>query len=149
MKRMNFIYKTSFIASLLFLFATSTHADYKGSIVVSKDVNIEKLSKSEIERIFLGKTTILEDGTRIQVVLSTSDSDVTDNFLKDFTGKSQRRFKKYWLKLVFAGYGIAPKFFKSDEKAKSYIQKQDGVIAFISDNDLKDTKNLKKVLVSN
>jgi ABC-type phosphate transport system substrate-binding protein len=143
------ILKVFSLAVVLMFLVTPSFADSKGVILASKNLNIDKLTKEEIERIFLGKTTILEDGTRIQVVLSTSDSKVTDSFLKDFTGKSQRRFKKYWLKLVFAGYGIAPKFFKNDEKARSYIEKQEGVIAFISDNETKGLKNLKRIHVSN
>ncbi len=143
----NFIYKTILMASLLLLVNTSAYAE--GCIVVSKDIKVEEFTKDEIERIFLGKTTILRDGTRVQVVLSSGDDKIANGFLKKFTGKTQRRFKKYWLKLVFAGYGIAPKFFKNDQKAKEYIENQEGVVAFITEDEIKDMKNLKMVIVSN
>jgi ABC-type phosphate transport system substrate-binding protein len=148
MKTFKYIVKTSLLIALICLLSTSLHAESKGVVVVSKDVKIDKLSKNELESIFLGKTTIWEDGKRIQVGLSTDDAQTTEHFLKNFIGKNQRRFKKYWLKLVFAGYGIAPKFFKDDMKAISYTQRQDGVIAFISNADKSTLEGLKIISVN-
>lgn len=147
MKNINYIFKPLLLTTLLVFSVSNVHAGSKVVLIASKDVKIEKLSKNELERIFLGKTTIWEDGTRIQVGLSNSDDEKTENFLKNFIGKNKRRFKKYWLKLVFAGYGIAPKFFKDDEKAINYTKKQEGVITFISSKKLDDIKGVKVISI--
>lgn len=147
MKNKTYIFKPLLLTALLAFSIPSLHADSDGVIIASKDVNVEKLSKNELERIFLGKTTIWDNGTRIQVGLSNSDDQKIEAFLKNSIGKNKRRFKKYWLKLVFAGYGIAPKFFKNDEKAIKYIKKQEGVIAFISTKDIKDVEGFKVISI--
>ena len=146
MMKITHILKPLVIVTLL-SYTANADANSKGILIASEDVKIEKLSKNEIERIFLGKTTIWEDGTRIQVGLSNSDDLATESFLKEFIGKNKRRFKKYWLKLVFAGYGIAPKFFKDDEKAIKYTKQQDGVITFISSKKLDNTDGLKIISI--
>jgi len=147
MKNFNNTYKSLLLASLLSLTVPSLYADSKGMIVVSEDVNIQKLTKNELESIFLGKKTIWENGKRIQIGLSTNKNEKTEYFFKNYIGKNERRFKKYWLKLVFAGYGTAPKLFKDNNKAINYTKKQDGVIAFVTTNDIQNIKGLKVISV--
>ncbi|QFR49047.1 hypothetical protein FJR48_04625 [Sulfurimonas lithotrophica] len=147
MKFFNKIIKSLLLVSVLALLAPSLYADSKGVIVVSKDVNVKNLSKKELERIFLGKTTIWDNGKRIQIGLSTADGEKTDHFFKEMIGKNQRRFKKYWLKLVFAGYGIAPKLFSDNSKVISYTKRQEGVISFITAEELENIEGLKIVSI--
>ncbi|MCW8837622.1 MAG: hypothetical protein OQJ77_01650 [Thiovulaceae bacterium] len=143
MKNFNHIMKSILLIST-FAFATpQLYGESKGIIVVSKDVNIEKLTKDELERIFLGKTTIWDNGKRIQIGLSTADNDKTKNFFKNYIGKTQRRFKKYWLKLVFAGYGTAPKLFKDCSKTINYTKNKEGVISFVTTQNLEDIEGIK------
>ncbi len=145
MKRFKHILKPIFILSILIALTPSIYAKSKGIIVVSSDVNISTLSKSELERIFLGKTTIWDDGKRIQIGLSVHNTKKANHFFKNYIGKNQRRYKKYWLKLVFAGYGIAPKIFKSDKKAINYTKNKEGVITFVSADNLENIEDLKIV----
>jgi len=147
MKNLNQIIKSLFIVSSLLFATPSLFAEQKGVIVVSEDVNIDNLSKKELERIFLGKTTIWENGKRIQIGLSTNNSEKTSHFFNDVIGKNQRRFKKYWLKIVFAGYGIAPKLFKNDKNAINYTKKQEGVIAFVTTDSIKNVQGLKVISI--
>ena len=57
--------------------------------------------------------------------MSLQNPERVNEFLLDNVGQNQRRFKKYWLKKVFAGYGIAPKIFKNDKKALEFINQQE------------------------
>jgi len=142
-----YILKHILILGILSLLSTSIYADSKGVIIVSKDVNIETLTKNELERIFLGKTTIWKDGKRIQIGLSTYNNEKVNYFFKHYIGKNQRRYKKYWLKLVFAGYGIAPKIFKDDDKAINFTKNTQGVITFVSTKELESIKDIKIISV--
>lgn len=108
------------------------YANEVGVLIVSKDVKITNITKSELENIFLGRQTLWENGKRINIALSSENSNLLENFLLDNVGQDKRRFQKYWLKKVFAGYGIAPKIFKEDDKAREYTKQQESTIAFIT-----------------
>ena len=130
----NLILKTMFVLSC-FIFIPSVYAQERGVIVVSNDVDISKISQSDLQSIFLGKKTLWNDGKRIKIGLSTEDTAKLDGFLTDNIGKTKRRFKKYWLKKVFAGYGIAPKIFNNNEKAIQFAQEQENSITYITVNE--------------
>lgn len=143
MNYLNKLIKSITLLSLLFIYS-NVNASEIGLIVASDNIKINKLSKNELENIFLGKTTILENGTHVNIAYSTQNSEKVNYFFKNYIEKSQRRFKKYWLKKVFAGYGIAPKIFKNNKLTIDYIKKHENVIAFITVDD-KDT--LEDVLI--
>ncbi len=123
------IIKILFILSLI---NSSIYAAKKGALVVSKDVNIESISKNDLKDILLGRKTLWNNGSRIRIAISSEDSEKLNQFLIDNIEQNKRRFKKYWLKRVFAGYGIAPKIFKNDEKALNYAQSQENSITYMT-----------------
>ena len=127
------ILKTIFILSCL-IFIPSVYAKERGVIAVSNDVDISKISQNDLQNIFLGRKTHWDNGKRIKIALSAENSTKLDEFLVNTVGKSKRRFKKYWLKKVFAGYGIAPKIFTDNEKAIKFTQEQENSITYISIN---------------
>lgn len=125
------IIKTLFFISC-FIFTPSIYAIEKGVIVVSNDVDISHLSKNDLKNIFLGRKTLWSDGKRIQIGLSAEDSAKLDNFLVNNIGKNKRRFKKYWLKKVFAGYGVAPRIFTNNTKAIEFAKSHENTITYIT-----------------
>lgn len=138
---------TSALLTSTLLISSSYAEDMKGFVVVSKNIDVKSMTKDELENIFLGKTTIWKDGKRIHIALNADNSEKTEEFFKDYIGKNKRRFKKYWLKLVFAGYGIAPKLFKDSKKAIEYTKSQDSVISFLTTNDLGNLKDVNIVSI--
>ena len=146
MKTIKNITKIFVILSFLIL-APSVYASDKSVIVVGKNVDISELSKRDIENIFLGRKTIWNDGAQIHIAISSYDSKKVDQFFDDYVGKSKRRFKKYWLKKVFAGYGIAPRMFKTTQKAIDFVKRQDNSISFITVSDEDTVEGLKIVSV--
>lgn len=143
----NNITKTIALLALLSMLSTHVSAAQQSVIVASNNIKIQDLSKKQLEKIFLGKTTILEDGTRINLALSTQNSKKVNNFFDNYIGKSQRRFKKYWLKKVFAGYGIAPKMFKNSKLAIEYVAQRENVIAFVTIDDENPPKDLTLISI--
>lgn len=115
----------------LFLLVPATYANEQGLVIVSDNLEVSNLSKKELENIFLGRKTMWENGKRINIAISESDSTKVSDFLSEHLGITNSRFKKYWLKKVFAGYGIAPKIFKNNDTAISFVKRQENSIAFI------------------
>lgn len=138
MKIYNKLIKT--ISLITVVLSINVSAAEMCAIIASKNIKTEKLSKKELSNIFLGKTTILEDGTHVKIAYSTLNDEKVDYFFDEYIGQNQRRFKKYWLKKVFAGYGVAPKIFTSNELAIEYVKEKENTIAFITVDD----KNLPK-----
>lgn len=129
------------------LFTPALYAEEKAVIIVSEDVDISDMSKTDLQNIFLGRKTLWEDGKKIQISLSNEDEAMLNKFLAQNVGKTQRRYKKYWLKKVFAGYGVAPKIFTNNEKAIEYVKDQEHAIAFVMIDDTQIPNGLKIVSI--
>jgi len=138
------IIKTSVI-SLMFIVVSPIYADTEGKIIVGKDVEMNNISKKEIENIFLGRQTMWDNGKRIKIAISANKSDKMDAFYSEYIGKTSSRFKKYWLKKVFAGYGVAPKLFKDSDRIMSFVKKEGSSIALVMSDEIKDANGIKVI----
>ncbi|MBN2894390.1 MAG: hypothetical protein JXK05_00665 [Campylobacterales bacterium] len=125
--------KTNLMASLLALTLTcaAVSADDQALLIANAAVP-ERIDKEHLEAILLGKVTLWENGKRILIAYSMDDPQKVDAFLTEYAGQGERRYKKYWVKKVFAGYGVAPKLFNDDAKALEYVLKTEGVMALVS-----------------
>ena len=133
----------------LLIYTVNISATEKCAIIASSNIKTEELSKNELSNIFLGKTTILKDWTRIKIAYSTKNAEKMNYFFSEYVGKSQRRFKKYWLKKVFAGYGVAPKIFKNTKNAIDYTKNKDSIITFITIDDKASPEGVSIISVGN
>ena len=123
-------------------------ADEVGVVLVSDEVSVRELSKNELANIFLGKKTNWDDGTRISIGYMNDASKKTEAFFEEYIGQSHRRFKKYWVKKVFAGYGVAPKLFRDMEKAVEFLNRYKGGIAFVTVSDERELQGLQTVRIA-
>lgn len=135
--------------SLIIVLAASGWLEAReiGALLVGKDVEIRELSKNELANIFLGKKTNWKDGTRINIGYMLTPTQKVEQFFDEFIGRSHHRFKKYWVKKVFAGYGIAPKLFKDAENAIAFLKRNRGSIVFVTVSDSNKLANLRKINV--
>jgi len=140
--------KLNFIAMILLAAVSLLNAREMGVVIAGKDVSVQELSKTELANIFLGKKTNWEDGTRIMIGYMMTPAETVDGFFDEVVGRSHRRFKKYWVKKVFAGYGIAPKLFKNMEKALEFIEQNAGCIAFVTVSDIRELGDAKVVSIT-
>jgi ABC-type phosphate transport system substrate-binding protein len=136
-----------FILVLMTAGATSVQAGEVGVLLVGKEVSVRELSKNELASIFLGKKTNWEDGTRINIGYMINNSQKMEKFFEEYVGKSHRRFKKYWVKKVFAGYGIAPKLFRDVENAVDFVSRYKGGIAYVTLSEGTKLENVRTIRV--
>lgn len=136
-----------FLAIVLFtLMSLGAWADEMSVLAVSPDVAKEEISRQDLVNIFLGKQTNWPDGRHINIGYCILPDSKVDQFLEKWVGKNHRRFKKYWVKKVFAGYGVAPKMFKNVKKSLDFVKKQEGSIVFVTVSgewELEGVKTLK------
>lgn len=131
----------------MFLGTAVLEAKEVGALIVSDDVTVDNLTRDELAGIFLGKKSNWDDGKRINIGYTLHTKEKTEIFFDELVGQDHRRFKKYWLKKVFSGYGVAPRLFKTPEQALEFVKAHEGCIMFVTVDDTKDLEGFKLVAV--
>ena len=110
------------------------------AVIVHPDNSVE-ITQTEIERIFLGKSSQFSDGSEA-IPINTIGS-VNDEFNERVLGRSSSQIQSYWAKLVFTGKGAPPK--EVDEASViELIKNNKNAIAYIDGG--KVTDDVKVVL---
>ncbi len=78
-------------------------------VVVAAETPINKLSKTQVAKIFLGKSRRFPDGSRALPLNQNEGSADRDDFYRRVSGKSPAQVKAHWSKLIFTGRGQPPK----------------------------------------
>jgi ABC-type phosphate transport system substrate-binding protein len=104
------------------------------SVVVSKSSN-NKLTKDEITEVFSGVRLTWSNGSKVQVV-DQSESEVGNNFYKNFLGKSVNQIRVQWTKLVLSGQASAPIKAQNDEEVKKNVSSNPSAVGYISTKSL-------------
>lgn len=100
-------------------------------VIVSKENKVATLSTDDLNRIFLGKKTLWESGTRIVPAMPEEESPAGETFLSGTLKKSVSQFRAYWKRLLFSGGGTVPKVFRSSSQLVDFVARQPGAIAVI------------------
>ena len=103
------------------------------AVVVHADNPLETLSLSELKRIYLGKQTNFGDGTTI--TLGASEG-MEESFYDAVLGMTAFKFRRHWVKEIFAGgVGKPPESLHDPEAVLQFIAADRGAIAFIEANE--------------
>lgn len=103
-----------------------------GQMIVNSSVS-DALSADDIKAIYLGKKTQLVDGQAAKPAYPDTIDAVGTAFFTDVVKKSHKKFKKYWVKRVFAGNGVPPKSLSNDGDVIKYVTNNPGGIGFVSE----------------
>jgi ABC-type phosphate transport system substrate-binding protein len=134
MKKLRFIPWAAALAAALLLAAPPASAqgvDRSLRVVVSKDNKLASLTTDDLNRIFLGKKTLWESGTRIVPAMPEEESTAGEAFLSVTLKKSVSQFRAYWKRLLFSGGGTVPKVFRSSSQLVDFVARQPGAIAVV------------------
>ncbi len=123
----NFIYT---ISALLIL---ATHSLYAGDFValVNNDAGTTALTKSEVTAIYKGKKEQWPNGVKIKPSYLKKGAPGSDDFFGSILDLKVKKFKKIWLKKVFAGYGTEPSSLGSADAIASFVKTNPGAIGVI------------------
>jgi|AZII01.1.fsa_nt_gi ABC-type phosphate transport system substrate-binding protein len=100
-------------------FVTSAHSDIV--VVVPATSPIKHLSKTQVAKIFLGKSRRFPDGTKALPLNQKEGNLERDAFYQLVSGKSPAQIKAHWSKLIFTGRGQPPKEAASNEVVKQLL----------------------------
>jgi len=110
-----------------------------GVVVVANPSGPDALTKSQVTKLFLGKSKKLPTGARAEVLEQTNGSATRIEFHNAVTGKSEAQLQSYWSRLVFTGKGKAPKALASSAQVKSKVAGSANAIGYIDEADLDGT----------
>jgi len=98
-------------AAAVFLIVASANVwaqakSYK--VIVNPSNPISSMSREDVSRIFLKKTTKFPDGRGASPVDLSVNSSTRENFSKDVHGKPASAVEAYWQQLIFSGRDVPP-----------------------------------------
>ena len=107
-------------------------------IVAGSDFNISRLSKSEVEAIFLQKR-VSGPGQQILVPIFLPDSsDSSVEFADRVLGKSVKQLRAYWNLKVLTGRLKPPIVVETPEELITYLNRNHGSLGYLYESDVRD-----------
>ena len=120
-----------------------TSAESDVVVVVNKNAPVEKMSRSEVIDLFMGKFVAFPNGTKAQPVELKFETETKQVFYRQLVGMSMSRVNAYWARLKFTGKlrSALPK--SSESEIIQSIESSDIAIGYIPRSKL--TSQLKVV----
>lgn len=100
-------------------------------VIVKADSGVSSLEKSEVARIFLGRSNTFPNGDRVVPVNQAEQSDARTSFDFDLLGKSLAQMKAYWAKQSFSGRGSAPDELAGDAAVIDAVSGDAALIGYV------------------
>lgn len=99
-------------------------------IIANPSVKTDAISSEELKSVFLEERNSLNDGSRVEPVLSRSGA-AHDAFVREYLGKTDASLQTYYRTLVFTGKGSMPKAQLSDSDVVAYVARTRGAIGYV------------------
>jgi ABC-type phosphate transport system substrate-binding protein len=100
-------------------------------VVVNAEGAATKISKDDLARIYLGKKTLWDSGSRIVPAMLEESTPAGEAFLDSTLKKSVAQYRAYWKRLLFSGGGAPPRSFHSSAQVIDFVAKQPGAIGVV------------------
>ncbi len=121
------------LAALLlvaFAIGMAEAADYK--LIVHSGVGVTTLNAAAVEKIFLGKKSKWDDGTKIVPVTLAKDSAIHKAFVAEVVKKAEPKFTSFWQQALFTGKGTPPKSFGSEAELVKFVASTKGAVGYVA-----------------
>ncbi|MCP4566176.1 MAG: phosphate ABC transporter substrate-binding protein [FCB group bacterium] len=106
-------------------------------VIVNPASSISKATSGEIEKVFMGKSSSVND-TKVVPVDQSSKSQARVDFSDKILGKTVKKVTNFWKKQVFSGKGEPPKRLEDDAKVIAFVAENKNAIGYISADALSD-----------
>jgi len=132
------------ISSLIAGITFSSFSSAELIIIVNPNQDIGAVSKSDIARVFLGKSKTLK-GKGVTVINQVISSDSRKTFDDSILKKTPQQIKSYWSKQLFSGNGAPPKELAGDLDVLVFVAENKKAIGYIDSSAL--NPSVKKLTV--
>ncbi len=115
--------------SLLVFLTVTTSLRAEPVVICNSSISVASISKTELTRIFTGKSKFVA-GKKV-IIGALTGSKAGNGDFKAVTDKSVRQFWSTWKRLVFTGKGNMPKKFSSPEELVKFVAATPNAIGFV------------------
>jgi ABC-type phosphate transport system substrate-binding protein len=117
---------------LLIGLAAQPASAQEGYVVIVNAANpVSSISRDELSRIFLEKTSTWKDGSRALPADLTAGSRVRARFSQEIHGKDTSAIKAYWQKMIFSGRGVPPAELASPAEVIAFVAANRGAVGYV------------------
>lgn len=103
-------------------------------IVTSNRSGPIELTREQAEKLYLGRSTTLSDGSSASLV-DLPNGSVRDEFYLKLTGKNPAQIQAYWSRLVFTGRALPPREARSMAEARQWLTDTPNLIGYLYRNE--------------
>jgi ABC-type phosphate transport system substrate-binding protein len=126
--------KARVLSAMVLAMAISAFAGAAGfKVIVNGSNSSTKISKADLNAIFLKKLVKWSDGTPAVPVNQSKKSAVRDNFATAVHGKSVAAVDSYWQQQIFSGRDVPPAEKASDAEIVAFVKANAGAVGYVSD----------------
>jgi ABC-type phosphate transport system substrate-binding protein len=119
---------------MLLAMAISAFASAAGfKVIVNSSNSSTKISKTDLNAVFLKKMVKWSDGTPAAPVNQPKKSPVRDSFTTTVHGKSVAAVDSYWQQQIFSGRDVPPAEKASDAEVVAFVKANAGAVGYVSD----------------
>lgn len=108
-------------------------------VITHPSVGIQKLSRDDVMRIFLGKSKTYPNEKQAVPVIPKEGTETRTTFENRVFQKTPVQVKAYWTRLLFTGRGNPPQTFESDAAIKKKVAETPSAIGYIDASALDDS----------
>ena len=127
--------KARILCAMVLAMAISAFAASGGfKIIVNSSNSSTKISKADLNAIFLKKMVKWSDGIPAVPVNQSKKSAVRDSFTTSVHGKSVAAVDSYWQQQIFSGRDVPPAEKASDADVVAFVKANAGAVGYISDS---------------
>jgi ABC-type phosphate transport system substrate-binding protein len=101
------------------------------AVVANPETGVDKLDAETLARIYLGKKTLWDNGTRILPAMLDENDRRSEAFLEGVVKKSVSQYRAYWKRMLFSGGGVAPRTFRRSSQVLDFVARQPGGIGVV------------------
>ena len=125
------------LAVMSLFFSVPSYSDIV--VIVNAKNSVSSISKSDLNRIFLGKKSEFGNGQKAIPVNQYYSSDIRAKFDKQFLRKSPQQSKAYWSKQLFTGAGKPPMEMPGDLDVLQEVAKNEDMIGYVDSSALNES----------
>ncbi|PKI16391.1 hypothetical protein [Colwellia sp. 12G3] len=132
---------------MLALFVLSVSAQEPLVVVVNKNNTVEKLSRSELIDLFMGKYVAFPNDVKAIPVELDGDHKIKVDFYQNLVGMPMSRVNAYWSRLRFTGRKRDAVFKQNENDLIDFIIANEQAIGYVPESLI--TEDLKVVYILN
>jgi ABC-type phosphate transport system substrate-binding protein len=105
-------------------------ADFQ--VIVNRANPMNSISKAEVSKIFLKKTTTWPNGQEVMALDLTPESPVREKFSQQIHDRSVASIQSYWQRQIFSGKGVPPVQFSSENDVVVVVADSPAAIGYVA-----------------